>query len=373
MRRLVLWIAVGVALAGGAAWTLGLASIPSIGGAAQAPRPAPGALPRAVVAHVVSWAPRAPERGFVGTIRPRVESDLGFRVPGKLSERLVGQGERVARGQVLARLDPTDLALQVAQAEAEVAAARVALEASEAQDRRVQDLRRNGWATQAALDQQVARTADLVARLERGRRALDLARNQAAYAILTADTDGVVTATFGEPGQVLAAGQPIVRLARAGDREAVVSIPESLIERVRTGTAEVSLWSAPGRRRPATLREFAAAADTATRTFQARFALPDADDSVVIGMTATVHLTDADATRVARIPVSALFSDGRGPGVYVVEAGSGALSLVPVDVTGYDGRDALLSSGPEAGAQVVAFGVHALDPAARVRVVDIRR
>jgi multidrug efflux pump subunit AcrA (membrane-fusion protein) len=121
------------------------------------------------------------------------------------------------------------------------------------------------------------------------------------------------------------------------------------------------------------LREFAAAADTATRTFQARFALPDADEGVIIGMTATVHVRDADAPLVARVPISAVFAEGRGPGVYVVDPASGGLSLTPVTVAGYEGREALLSAGPPEGSQVVAFGVQTLDSGARVRVVDLRR
>jgi RND family efflux transporter MFP subunit len=327
---------------------------------------------RAVVVETVAYAPRNRERSFVGTVRPRVESDLGFRVAGKIAERLVQQGERVKQGQPLARLDSADLALQREQAEAELTAAQVNLNSSLAQDKRTQDLRAAGWATQATLDTQLARTADARGRLDRAKRALDLANNQFAYATLLADTDGIVTATLAEPGQVVAAGTPVVRLARSGEREAVVAVPEALIERVRTGQATVSLWSNAGKTYPAVLREFAASADVATRTFQARFTIQDADDGVVIGMTATVAVGEPASARVARLPISALYSEGRGPSVFVVDPATGKLTLKPVTVAGYDGREVLISDGVAEGDKVVALGVHKLDESQRVRVVAAR-
>lgn len=328
--------------------------------------------PRAVRVETVTFQPQTRERTFVGTVRPRIESDLGFRVAGKIAERLVQQGQRVERGQPLARIDAVDLGLQKQQAEAELAAAEVNLASSLAQDKRTQDLRAAGWATQATLDTQLARTADARGRLDRAKRALDLAANQLAYATLTADSDGIVTATLAEPGQVVAAGTPVVRLARSGDREAVVAVPEALIERVRTGTATVSLWSHAGKTYPATLREFAASADVATRTFQARFTIQDADDGVVIGMTATVTVGEPASARVARLPISALYSEGRGPSVFVVDAATGKLTLKPVSVAGYDGREVLISDGVADGDKVVTLGVHKLDPSQRVRIVDAR-
>ncbi|MEI8144687.1 MAG: efflux RND transporter periplasmic adaptor subunit, partial [Alphaproteobacteria bacterium] len=328
---------------------------------------------RAVVVQTAQFAPRNATRAFVGTIRPRIESDLGFRVPGKIAERLVQQGDRVASGQALARLDPADLGLQRDQAVAELAAAQINLTASVAQDRRTEELKRNGWTTQATLDSQLARTADARGRLERAKRALDLADNQLAYATLAADADGIVTATLAEPGQVVAAGTPIVRLARAGDREAVVSVPEALVERVRGGEATISIWSQADKRYHARLRELAAAADPATRTFQARFTILNADEAVVIGMTATVSVGEPASARVARLPISALFAEGRGPSVFVVDPANGSLALKPVTVAGYDGPDVLITAGIADGDQVVAFGVQKLDVSQKVRVVDVRR
>jgi RND family efflux transporter MFP subunit len=351
---------------------LGLALAACTDGNARTDAKAADGEPRAVRVETVVFKPQMRERSFVGTVRPRVESDLGFRVAGKISERLVQQGQRVARGQALARIDAVDLELQKQQAQAELAAAEVNLASSLAQDKRTQDLRAAGWATQATLDTQLARTADARGRLDRAKRALDLAANQLAYATLTADSDGIVTATLAEPGQVVAAGTPVVRLARSGEREAVVAVPEALIERVRTGSATVSLWSHAGKTYQASLREFAASADVATRTFQARFTIQDADDGVVIGMTATVTVGEPASARVARLPISALYSDGRGTSVFVVDAASGSLTLKPVTVAGYDGREVLISEGVADGDKVVSLGVHKLDASQRVRIVDAR-
>jgi RND family efflux transporter MFP subunit len=359
--------------------TAATAAVAAIGGTAMflAPTgasttaPTPAAELRPVVVEVVRFAPRTPERSFAGIVRPRVESDLAFRVAGKVAERLVQQGDRVVAGQPLLRLDAVDFELSREQAEAEFRAATVNLDQSLAQERRTLELRRNGWTTDQIVERTQAQTAEARARLDRAQRQRELAANQLSYALLTADADGVVTATLAEPGQVVAAGTPVVRLARSGEREAVVAIPEMLVERVREGTATVSLWSRPDRRYDARLREFAAAADPATRTFQARFTIRDADEAVGIGMTATVTIAEAGGVAIARLPISALFDEGQGPKVWVVEA-SGALSPTPITVAGYDGRDVLIGAGLSEGARVVALGVQKLDAGQRVRIVETR-
>lgn len=339
--------------------------------AAEAATP-PAAEARAVVVTIARFAPRVRDRSFVGTVRPRVESDLGFRVAGKVVERLVQQGDAVVAGQPLAHLDPTDLGLQLEQARAELKAAETSLASGEAQDRRSLELRRNGWTTDAVVERQLAATNEIRARVERARRAVELATNQADYATLRADADGVVTATLAEPGQVVAAGTPVIRIARAGARDAVVAVPEALVERVRAGTARVTLWSDARRAYDARLREFAAAADAATRTYQARFDILGADAAVVIGMTATVTVADPETPMVARLPQSALYARGQGLEVFVVDPASGALTLKSVSVAAFEGKDALVAGGLAEGDTVVAIGVHKLDPAQKVRIVETR-
>lgn len=324
---------------------------------------------RPVLVETVHYAPVRPSRSFVATIRPRTETELGFRVTGKVARRLVGVGDMVAAGQAVAELDRADLTLQREQAEAERTAAAAALQQAEAEFGRVTSLIERGWATATALDRQRAVTEEARGRLAKAERALALAENALSYAVLRADGDGVVTETRVEPGQVVAAGQTVVRIARSGEKEAVAAIPEILIAQAREARAEVTLWSSPDRRYPARLREFAPSADPASRTYLARFTVDGAGDEVTLGMTATVILSEGDDRKIARLPMSALFNQGSGPSVWVVGQG-GALSLKPVQVAGYEASDVLIAEGVEEGDKVVALGVQKLDGAQRVRVVQ---
>ncbi|WP_336490455.1 efflux RND transporter periplasmic adaptor subunit [Methylobacterium nigriterrae] len=334
----------------------------------QAPA-ARGEAGRPVLAQRVVAENRHPERRFVGTIRPRVESDLGFRVQGKVARRLVNVGDVVAAGQPLATLDEIDLTLQTEQAEAERRAATVAVAQADADLRRTMTLAGQGWAATSVVDRQKAATEEARSRLMRAERALSLARNAASYAVLSADADGVITATSVEPGQVVAPGQAAIRLARTVEREAVVAVPEALVGRARAGGASVSLWSNPGVRYAARLRELAPAADSATRTYLARFTLPEADGAVQLGMTATVTLTADSAERVVRVPLPALFNQGSGSAVWTVDD-AGQLVLRPVTVAAYEAQDALVSDGLQDGERIVRLGVQKLDAGQRVRVVE---
>jgi RND family efflux transporter MFP subunit len=332
-------------------------------------RPQADQRPRAVVAEPIRYEARVERRTLAGVVRPRVESDLGFRVGGKVAERLVQPGQRVAAGAVLARLDPADLGLQREQAEAEVRAARASLTQAEAEDARIAALRREGWSTASAQERQRAAVEEARGRLARAERALALAANALGYTTLVADADGVVTAAPVEPGQVLAAGQVAVRLARRDGREAQVAVPEILVDRVREATATVSFWSEPEVSLPARLRELAASADPVTRTFQARFTI-EGETTADFGQTATVTLRSPPSERVARLPLSALFNQGQGPAVFVVDPGEGLLTLRPVEVAGYESRDVLIRSGVAEGEMVVTLGVHKLDVRQRVRLAD---
>src|SRR6202048_908340 len=293
-----------------------------------AEKAAPG---RPVLVATVHYEAETPERSFVGTIRPRIETDMGFRVPGKVAKRLVEVGQTVDVGQPLATLDEVDLKLQAEQAEAEFRAATGVLAQAAASEQRAKDLRAKGWATDAQLDQAKAAADEARARLNRAERSVDLTKNALSYATLLADSRGVVTATLIEPGQVVASGQTAIRVARLAEKEAVVAIPETLVGRAKTGTATVTLWSEPGKTSTAKLREIAPAADPATRTYLAKFSLPGGDDRVSLGMTATLTLADPTTERVARLPLSALFSEGGDPSFYVVDS-AGEVVLKPVTV-----------------------------------------
>ena len=324
---------------------------------------------RPVLVATAHYEAESPERSFVGTIRPRIEADMGFRVPGKVAKRLVEVGESVDVGQPLATLDEVDLKLQAEQADAELHAATGVLAQAAAAETRAKDLRVKGWTTDAQLDQAKAAADEARARLNRAERSVDLTKNSLSYATLVADSRGVVTATLIEPGQVVAAGQTAIRVARFGEKEAVVAIPETLLGRAKEGTASVTLWSEPNKKYAAKLREIAPAADPATRTYLAKFTLPGADDRVSLGMTATLTLADPATQRVARLPLSALFNEGGAPSFYVVDD-KGDVTLKPVTIKAYESNDVVITGGVDEGDKVVALGVQKLDPTQKVRVVS---
>jgi RND family efflux transporter MFP subunit len=328
------------------------------------------ALPlRPVLVATVHYEAESPERSFVGTIKPRIETDMGFRVPGKVAKRLVEVGQTVDVGEPLATLDEVDLKLQAEQADAEFHAATGVLAQAAAAEQRAKDLRVKGWTTDAQLDQAKAAADEARARLNRAERSVDLTRNSLSYATLVADTRGVVTATLIDAGQVVASGQTAIRVARFAEKEAVVAIPETLLGRAKEGVATVTLWSEPNKKYAAKLREVAPSADPATRTYLAKFSLPDAGENVSLGMTATLTLADSQTERVARLPLSALFNEGGDPSLYTVGA-TGDVALKPVAVKSYESNDVVISGGVDEGAKIVVLGVQKLDPAQKVRVVS---
>src|SRR5947207_7935849 len=320
---------------------------------------APG---RPVLIATVHYAAETPERSFVRTIRPRIETDMGFRVPGKVAKRLVEVGQTVDVGQPLATLDEVDLKQQHEQAEAEFRAATGVLAQAAASEQRAKDLRAKGWTTDAQMDQAKAAADEARARLNRAERSVELTKNSLSYATVVADAPGVVTATLIEPGQVVAAGQAAIRVARLAEKEVAVAIPETLLARAKSGEARVSIWSEPDKQYVAKLRELAPSADPTTRTYLAKFSIPDAGDAVQLGMTATLVLADPGSERVARLPLSALFDQSQGPSLYVADAKTGDIVLKRVTVKAYESKDVLISGGVDEGAEVVAVGVQKLDP-----------
>ena len=338
-------------------------------GLASDPAKVSGAGGRPVMTALVRFAPDQPSRTFMATIKPRVEADQGFRVAGKVAARLVETGRIVKAGEALARLDDADLKLQKEQAEAELAASRVAMEQTSADEARGAELLAKGWTARAAHDRQRAAAEEARGRNRRAQRALDLANNALAYATLRADADGVVTATLIEPGQVVVAGQAAIRVARNDEKEAAVALPEAFVARAREGLARVALWSEPGKAYRATLRELSPVADPATRTYAARFSLPDADARVALGMSATLTIAGPASDKVARVPSAALFDQGKGPSLWVV-GDDGVTALRLVAVLRYEGAEALVGSGVAEGERIVTLGVQKLTPGERVRAIS---
>jgi RND family efflux transporter MFP subunit len=328
--------------------------------------------PRPVQVAEVAFENRNPTREFVGVVRARYETDLAFRVGGKVIARKVNVGDVVKAGDVLAQLDPQDLRLQREQAEAEIIAARSALAQTTSDEARYASLAGRGYAAVAEHERKKAARDEAEGRVQKAIRALDLARNQLQYADLVAEADGVVTASLVEPGQVVSAGQTVLRVARLDEKEAVVALPETWLAEARRADATVRLWSEPDRAFRARLRELSPQADATTRTYAARFTIEDADATVALGMTATVSLARPGEGPVARLPLSAIFNQGKGPAVYVVNEPLGALALRPVEVEAFTEENALVKGGLNPGEKVVTLGVHKLEVGQAVRAVEAR-
>ena len=330
---------------------------------------------RSVKLLTVSAAKVDTQQEYAGEVRARVESRLGFRVGGKLVQRPVEVGQRVQAGQLLAQIDANDLALASQAAQAQVSAAQAQRDLAAADLKRFTDLKAQGFVSGAEIERRQAALQAAEASLRQARAQSAVQGNQAAYARLLADGAGVVVAVDAEVGQVVAAGTPVVRIARDGAREVVFAVPEDRVSALQPGlAAQVRLWAAPQEGAAAslsgTVREVAASADPATRTYQVRLTLP-AGVAVALGATAYVTLPDADAdTAAIKLPTSALMrsteGDRSGSAVWVFDAASSTVQLRPVVLAGADGNHMLVVSGLKPGEQVVAAGVHVLSPGQRV-------
>jgi RND family efflux transporter MFP subunit len=327
---------------------------------------------RPVLVRVVSLQPASQPRVLVGTLRARIEGDLGFRVAGKVASRAVQLGDRVKAGQIIATLDATDFRLQRETSVAELEASLSSEKQAQAELSRILELRRRGWSTEQALDRQKAAVDEAKGRRARAERNLELATNAQSYADLRAETDGIITQLFVEVGQVVAAGQTVIRIARDGDREAQIAVPEHELELARKGAAEVTLWSRPDMVMKAQLREIAPNADAATRTFQARYLVPELPADAPLGMTVTLRLSVGDPTPVARVPLGAILNEGGGTEIFVVEA-SGELKRRAITVSSFDSREAVVSKGLQNGDRIVIMGVHKLRAGDKVRTLTDAR
>jgi RND family efflux transporter MFP subunit len=305
---------------------------------------------------------------LAGTVVPRYETTVGFRVPGKIVERLVEVGGRVAAGQPIARLDPADLRLALDTARAALAAADAESVRARADLERYVGLKGTAAFVPQVLDQRQSAANAAQARLEQAKAQLDTAANNLAYTTLNADSDGVVTALMIEVGQVVSAGQHVAKIARLDTLEIRVDVPEQRLAMV--GGAErvtYELWADAGIVRGATLRELAPMADPMTRTYAARFTIAERPALIAMGMTATLALERGTQERLAEVPMTAIFQRGAGPAVWVVDKESGALSLRAVTVARWRDDSALISAGLAAGEVIVTVGVHKLEVGQRVK------
>ena len=312
-------------------------------------------------------------RSYPGVIVARHEVQESFRVGGRIEKRLVDVGDRVRAGQVLATLDENDLRLGMESARAERKAAVSNQEQAMADERRYATLLSKHVVSQSEYDLRHLSAEEARARLEKADRSLRLAESQLGYAKLVASADGVVTKTSAEAGQVVPQGQPVVTLARQGTLEAQADIPERRLGDLATASAAMTLWSHGDKRYRAVLRETAPAADPATRTYAVRYALPDADAAVRLGMSATLILSEAAAEPTVRVPASALLNQGQGPGLWVVAPDTGQLEFRPVTVDRYADREAFVRGRLADGEVIVVSGVQKLDAGVTVRPAESLR
>ena len=310
----------------------------------------------------------ASTRSFTGVVAARVQTDLGFRVPGKVLERLVDAGQAVKRGQPLMRIDPVDLKLAASAQQQAVAAARARAQQAVQDEARYRDLQGTGAISASAYDQVKAAAEAAQAQLSAAEAQADVARNASRYAELVADDDGVVMETLAEPGQVVNAGQPVVRLAHAGRREAVIQLPETLRPPVGSN-AQATLFSGDGASAAAQLRQLSDVADRQTRTFEARYVLEGELAKAPLGTTVTLRIPDApsSAQPALRVPVGALLDAGKGPGVWVVGGEPTKVAWRPVTVQQLDEDGARVTGPLKQGDRIVALGAHLLREGESVR------
>lgn len=315
-------------------------------------------------------APAARIAEYAGEVRPRHEARLSFRVGGKVIERMVEVGTHVRQGQPIARLDPDDLAYAAASARAQVASVEAEHSLTASDLKRYTDLREKNFISQAEYDRRASAHTTASARLDAVRAQYRQVANQAAYATLTADGAGVITAVEAEAGQVVGAGQTVVRLARNGEREIAIAVPESqreLVEQARH--FRVTLNSIPGRQWIGRLRELSPAADPVTRTYAARITVPGAGETAELGMSARVAVQGAAATGGIELPIAALYARGDTPQVWLVDA-DGSVRLAAVKTRGLAGEQVVIESGLAAGDVVVTAGAQLLRAGQLVRPMN---
>jgi len=311
---------------------------------------------------------------FSGEVRPRVESRLGFRVGGKIAARLVDVGATVRKGQPLARLDPTDLALAETGARALFDAAKTDRDLALSDLKRYNELAAKGFISAAEQRRRQATYDSAASKLEQAQASLRNQSNQTTYAVLTADADGVVTAIDTEVGQVVTPGQPVIRVAQTAEKEVAIGLPEDQVDMLR-GVSEVSIrtWSEPDRALPGRVREISAAADPVTRTYPTRVSVPNPPADLRLGQTAVVTFMHNGDSAAIRIPLTALLQDRGNNQVWVYQAepggkgGGGTVKPVPVTLGQADGNLIEVRQGLSPGQTIVTAGVHLLKPGQKVK------
>lgn len=335
----------------------------------QEPAPEPV---RAVRTMTVAAGSAGGVHEYAAEVRARTESRLAFRVGGKMVSRRAELGQHVKAGEALAQLDPEDLRLSQNAATAALQAAQVNLELADADFKRYKGLREQGFISAAELERRETTLKAARASVEQARAQAGVQGNQAGYSTLTASAAGVITGVDAEPGAVLAAGTPVLRLAHDGPRDVVFAVPEDTVARLRpllgkAGALKVRLWGTKDTL-PAMVREIAAAADPATRTFLVKADVGRAD--VQLGQTAAVLVETPRQDGVTTLPLTAVMQQQGKTAVWLLDKASMTVKVQPVVVGGADGNTVVVASGLSAGQVVVTAGVHVLTPGQKVKLYD---
>jgi membrane fusion protein, multidrug efflux system len=305
-----------------------------------------------------------------GEVRPRYEQRYGFRVPGKMSRRMVDVGQEVKVGQVLAVLDSQDVLPQINAQAAQVEVARTDVNFQQSELKRQKELREKGFVSGAALERQAAATESADARLKAAQSQLANAQNGLSFQTLKADKAGVVVGVDAEAGSVVAAGQSVVRIAQLGEREVLVNAPERNVAQMKTASGFLVLFDAlPGKYYKAKLRELAPAADPASRTYAARLTLLDAGDDVKLGMSATVR-SELGAAKSIVIPNTALYTRDNATRVWLLDRASETVKPVEVKLGASTNEGVAIADGLKAGDIVVTAGANLLQPGQKVRLIE---
>lgn len=324
--------------------------------------------PRPVRAMTINAANAANSMQFAGEVKPKVESQLGFRIPGKIIERKVDVGSIVRKGQVLMRLDAQDLELAQRQSDAALRSARSTLDLAQAELQRYRELREKNFVNQATLDAKETSYQQAKSSFEQAQAALRNQSNQTGYSELRSDEDGVVTAVNAEAGQVIAAGTPVVSVAKSAEKDVVIAVPENIVDSLRQVTdVRVHLWATPDNVMQGKVREVSPIADPATRTYSVKVSLPADAAQAKLGMTAYVSFMLPTGKDGIRLPLTALHENKGQTAVWVVE--NGAVKLVNVQLSGHSGNDILVSQGVSQGQVVVTAGVNMLVDGQKVSIL----
>ena len=344
-----------------------VALLGALGGCSKT-APAPEPI-RAVKVITVGTAPVLSQYEFSGEVKAQVESRLGFRVGGKIIKRQAELGQRVKAGQVLAQIDPQDYKLAADAARALVAAAQTNRDLAGADFKRYQELRNQNFISGAELERRESMFKAADAQLQQAKSQLGVQANQATYASLVADVSGIVTAVEAEPGQVVSAGAPVVRIAADGPRDVVFSVPEDKLAGLVTGApVKIRVWS-QNRQTTGKIREIAATSDPLTRTYAVKASL-DAGETLALGSTAYVvpELNAPATTQVMKLPTTALRQEGNVTAVWVLDKASMTVNSQVIQVATADGNDVVVAGGLKPDMLVVSAGVHVLSPGQKVSI-----